>query len=894
MELRPDITVAAAKLTSGFDVSRELRQLGALLRDGEIVHRLAAGVYGSGGGLLAVTNRRVLLLRDGRGGQASEGFPLELLTSVEWVPGPARGTIIVGDAENSAELTQVEPVEGTSVVKLIRSLVPQDSYEDDGYEDDEYDEYDELAEAGEDALLTHGAPAMSGAGRRESGTRDSGGGQTSRSGRFAVTMKLRQPRDTPLGAPERSDSERSGSVRTASARTGSTRTGSTRTGSVGSATARSASVGTGSVGTGSGRTGPGRTGSGRSGADRLPEQKSGSEQSMPTRAVRRAAESERSGGVATEGRGTRSIRTSGGLPAGAVPVSALTGRAPVDLDRSASFPEQAYAEPQHSAARRSYPEPQAYAEPEPQAYPDPQPYPQPYPEAQPDPESHVHPEPRAHVEPPPAARTGGTRRARGTSSSGGHSAVPGVRSIEGSGALGSRLIGEVPVRKLAEETGGQGAVSRVDERPGRFADERGGFDDRLDSDRRDGDRRDGDRRAGRRDSDRLTDDRRGADRRGGRRQADRFADDGLADDGFEDDRFEDDREPVSRRLEDRRPGDRRPGRSDDRLEGRRGARFGPVSDGDPDRDLDGELDRDLGEAPRRFDERRPGRSEERRGARADDRRRTTYDEDSGEFRRTRTAVDTGSFGVGGSQRPRGDARSRSLLEDDHDSSRRSKWLWIGGVAAAVAALGAVGGVALLHHSDSPAAVNPAPAASDSLAGPVVRVTKVIDGDTIEVSGPVTGQVEIIGISAPRSDKGQCGATASTAFASRTLAGTSVTLVSDPSQPATDKSGRRLASLRTDNGFDYAVLAAGAGMARYYDSGTPVAQAQDIKNAQAEAEKAGRGLWGSPCNGRLSISDSGSSTAKKASTSTEGSTSSSSKQSSSPESDSTGTTGGSTR
>src|SRR5205823_3355150 len=82
------------------------------------------------------------------------------------------------------------------------------------------------------------------------------------------------------------------------------------------------------------------------------------------------------------------------------------------------------------------------------------------------------------------------------------------------------------------------------------------------------------------------------------------------------------------------------------------------------------------------------------------------------------------------------------------------------------------------------------------SGPVVRVAKVIDGDTIEVSGPVTGQVEIIGISAPRSDKDQCGASASTAFASRTLAGTNVTLVTDPSQPATDRSGRRLASVRT--------------------------------------------------------------------------------------------------
>ncbi|HTK64709.1 MAG TPA: thermonuclease family protein [Pseudonocardia sp.] len=783
MELRPDITVAAAKLTSGFDVSRELRQLGALLRDGEIVHRLAAGVYGSGGGLLAVTNRRVLLLRDGRGGQASEGFPLELLTSVEWVAGPARGTIIVGDADNTAELTQVEPVEGASVVKLIRSLVPQDSYEDDGYEDD-YDEYDELAEAGEDALLTHGAPAMSGAGRasggrdsrgRDSGGRDPGdrepGSQASRSGRFAVTMKLRQPRDTPLGAPPRSDSERSDSVRSSSDRPGSGRSG------------------------GSGRSVSTRSGTGRPGSDRLlPEQKSASERSMPTRAVRRAAAdgerslserslsersvsersvSERSGSAPAE---RRSTRTSGSLPVGAVPVSALDGRTPGDLDRSASFPEQQGIE-----------------------------------------------------------QTGGSRHGRGAGGSGGHSAVPGVRSIEGSGALGSQLVGEVPVHKLAEETGGQSAVSRIDDRPAPFEDERPArYADHHDDDRHG---------AGRFQDDRFQDD--------------RFQDDRLRDDRFREDRFGDDRDAVPSRFDERRP---------TRTGDRRGSRF----------------DDDLDDVPSRFDEHRPSRSEERRGGRSDDRRRTMYDEDSGEFRRTRTAVDSGPLGVSGSQRGRGDVRSRGLLDDDDfDTPRRSKWLWIGGVAAAVAALGAVGGVALLHHSDSPAAVNPAPAASDSLAGPVVRVTKVVDGDTIEVSGPVTGQVEVLGISAPRSDKGQCGATASTAFASRTLAGTNVTLVTDPSQPATDRSGRRLASLRTDNGFDYAVLAAGAGMARYYDSGTPVAQAQDIKNAQTEAEKADRGLWGSPCNGRLTVSESGSSTAKKASTSGEGSTSSSTKSTTEP-------------
>jgi endonuclease YncB( thermonuclease family) len=777
VELRPDITVAAAKLTSGFDVSRELRQLGALLRDGEIVHRLAAGVYGSGGGLLAVTNRRVLLLRDGRGGQASEGFPLELLASVEWVAGPARGTIIVGDGDNTAELTQVEPVEGASVVKLIRSLVPAQSHDEDY--DDEYDEYDELADAGEDALLTHGEPAMSGAGRgsrSQASRREDPVGPPPRSGRFAVTMKLRQPRDTPLGAASHSDSE---SDRPDPERSRSDRSRSGR---------RSDSPVPD-----------------RSRSDRLlPEQKSASERSMPNRAVRRMAETDRPDGDSAE----RRPSSSGGFPAGAVPVSALNGRTPGDLDRSAAFPEQ-------------------------------------YPDAEPSPHAERYADADRHLDTeryPNAERTGGTRRSRAATSSGGHSAVQAVRNVEGSGALGTKLVGEVPVRKLAEETGGQGAVSRIVERAGRSADGHGRSSDdrpvRVDTDR--------------------------ADRGRADRGRDRFEDDRFDRDRYDSDldRFDDDRfDELSSRSE-RRPGkpfDRRSSRSDEP----RGAR----------------LDDDLDDVPARSGDRRPGRTEDRRGARSEDSRRAMYDEDSGEFRRTRTAIDSGPLGAAASKRGRGDARSRSALDDDHhEGSRRSKWLWIGGVAAAVAALGAVGGVALLHHSDSPAAVNPAPAASDSLAGPVVRVTKVIDGDTIEVSGPVTGQVEVVGISAPRADKGQCGATAATAFASRTLAGTSITLVSDPSQPATDKSGRRLASLRTDNGFDYAVLAAGAGMVRYYDGGTPVAQAQDIKNAEAEAQKADRGLWGSPCNGKLSMSGStaSSSNATKASTSSEGTTSTSSK------------------
>jgi phosphoribosylcarboxyaminoimidazole (NCAIR) mutase len=74
-------------------------------------------------------------------------------------------------------------------------------------------------------------------------------------------------------------------------------------------------------------------------------------------------------------------------------------------------------------------------------------------------------------------------------------------------------------------------------------------------------------------------------------------------------------------------------------------------------------------------------------------------------------------------------------------------------------------------------------------------------------------MEVISISASRSDKDQRGATASTEFASRTLTNTNVSLASDIA--AEHRSFRpTAASARTDNGLDYAVLAACAGMIHY--------------------------------------------------------------------------------
>jgi hypothetical protein len=123
MELRSDIAAAATSgMISDYDVSRELAQLNAYLRDGETVHRLASGIYGAGSGLLAVTNHRVLFLRDGRGGQASEGFPFDALTSATWNPDGARAVITVSDSHSTAMLRQTAVANAQAVVDLIWGL----------------------------------------------------------------------------------------------------------------------------------------------------------------------------------------------------------------------------------------------------------------------------------------------------------------------------------------------------------------------------------------------------------------------------------------------------------------------------------------------------------------------------------------------------------------------------------------------------------------------------------------------------------------------------------------------------------------------------------------------------------------------------------------------------
>lgn len=170
----------------------------------------------------------------------------------------------------------------------------------------------------------------------------------------------------------------------------------------------------------------------------------------------------------------------------------------------------------------------------------------------------------------------------------------------------------------------------------------------------------------------------------------------------------------------------------------------------------------------------------------------------------------------------------------------------GGLAALV-----IGVVGLATARLDPAAV---PVAAGNLStGPAnaassTVVTNVLDGDTVEVTGPLSATVQVLGIDAPEHPGPACGAAQSREFAVRTLQGQTVTLVRDPGQPAVDRKGRTLGYLRLPDGSDYSVRAAAAGMATYFDGGSPVSSATEIKAAQDEAERGKQGLWGRPCNG----------------------------------------------
>jgi endonuclease YncB( thermonuclease family) len=144
---------------------------------------------------------------------------------------------------------------------------------------------------------------------------------------------------------------------------------------------------------------------------------------------------------------------------------------------------------------------------------------------------------------------------------------------------------------------------------------------------------------------------------------------------------------------------------------------------------------------------------------------------------------------------------------------------------------------------------PTPAATRLQA----QVTRVIDGDTVEVrlASRRRVTVRLIGIDTPETKRPgvsvECGARQASAYMQRIAfdhgRGRRVTLVGDPSQDRTDRYGRTLAYVDARGTGDLGRSMVRAGWATVYVFKTPSARLSRYQDASATAERASAGVWG---------------------------------------------------
>lgn len=150
-------------------------------------------------------------------------------------------------------------------------------------------------------------------------------------------------------------------------------------------------------------------------------------------------------------------------------------------------------------------------------------------------------------------------------------------------------------------------------------------------------------------------------------------------------------------------------------------------------------------------------------------------------------------------------------------------------------------------------IEPSPVATATLK-PVeldkqeVKVVKVIDGDTIDVSfNGKTERVRFIGINTPETvdprKPVECFGERASAVAKENLTGETIQLESDSSQGDRDKYNRLLRYVWTDDGgVDFGKVMIATGFAYEYTYDLPYKYQKEYKQAQKEAEGEKKGLW----------------------------------------------------
>ncbi|MFC4912601.1 PH domain-containing protein [Actinomadura gamaensis] len=99
---------------------REIRRLAEYLWEGEVVRHMVSGTYAAGTGLVVLTDRRLLFVRDGWTSKTTEDFPLDKISSVQWHSGMLMGKLTVFASGNKADITNVGKQGGKIIADTIR------------------------------------------------------------------------------------------------------------------------------------------------------------------------------------------------------------------------------------------------------------------------------------------------------------------------------------------------------------------------------------------------------------------------------------------------------------------------------------------------------------------------------------------------------------------------------------------------------------------------------------------------------------------------------------------------------------------------------------------------------------------------------------------------------
>lgn len=118
--LRPDIEAAKSNMATKLGAGRETKRLVEYLWEDEKVDLLASGTYGPGQGLLALTDRRLIFIKDGVMSKTTEDFPMDRISSVQWSSGVLFGKLMVFASGNKAEIKSVDKSDGKRIADTIR------------------------------------------------------------------------------------------------------------------------------------------------------------------------------------------------------------------------------------------------------------------------------------------------------------------------------------------------------------------------------------------------------------------------------------------------------------------------------------------------------------------------------------------------------------------------------------------------------------------------------------------------------------------------------------------------------------------------------------------------------------------------------------------------------